>query len=224
MNQRPALTSMFPSTAMKIKIVIFEDNDYLREGISQLLMLRDEFEVVGSFGSGLLAHEKVRDLQPDLILMDIEMPGMTGVEAVRAIRRFDQHCQIIMLTVFDDQGHVFEALQAGANGYLLKRHASDRLISAIEEVLGGGAPMSPSIARLVIENMRHAKHSPDYNLSEREKEILRSLALGNSFKMIAGDLGISLETVRTHIKRIYEKLHVHSQVEAVSKAFFEKLV
>jgi DNA-binding NarL/FixJ family response regulator len=209
---------------MKTKIIIFEDNDFLREGISHLLMLRDEFEVVGSFSSGLLAQEKVRDLNPDLVLMDIEMPGGSGVEAVKAIRTLNQRCQIIMLTVFDDQGHVFEALQAGANGYLLKRHASDRLISAIEDVLSGGAPMSPSIARLVIENMRNARATQGYNLSDREKEILRSLALGNSFKMIAADLGISLETVRTHIKKIYEKLHVHSQVEAVSKAFQEKLV
>lgn len=209
---------------MKTRIIIFEDNDYLREGISHLLMLRDEFEVVGSFSNGLLAQEKVKDLNPDLVLMDIEMPGGSGVEAVRAIRAVNQDCQIIMLTVFDDQGHVFEALQAGANGYLLKRHASDRLISAIEDVLSGGAPMSPSIARLVIENMRNARAAQGYNLSDREKEILRSLALGNSFKMIAADLGISLETVRTHIKKIYEKLHVHSQVEAVSKAFQEKLV
>lgn len=209
---------------MKTRIIIFEDNDFLREGISHLLMLRDEFEVVGSFSSGLLAQEKVRDLNPDLVLMDIEMPGGSGVEAVKAIRAINQHCQIIMLTVFDDQGHVFEALRAGANGYLLKRHASDRLISAIEDVLSGGAPMSPSIARLVIENMRNARATQGYNLSDREKEILRSLALGNSFKMIAADLGISLETVRTHIKKIYEKLHVHSQVEAVSKAFQEKLV
>jgi DNA-binding NarL/FixJ family response regulator len=209
---------------MKTKIIIFEDNDYLREGISHLLMLREEFEVVGSFSNGLLAQNKVKELKPDLVLMDIEMPGSNGVEAVRAIRAVNQTCQIIMLTVFDDQGHVFEALQAGANGYLLKRHASDRLITAIEDVLSGGAPMSPSIARLVIENMRIAKSAQGYNLSDREKEILRSLALGNSFKMIAGDLGISLETVRTHIKKIYEKLHVHSQVEAVSKAFQEKIV
>ena len=129
-----------------------------------------------------------------------------------------------MLTVFDDQGHIFEALQSGANGYLLKRNASDRLVQSIEEVLSGGAPMSPSIARLIISEMQLRKPQENYQLSIREKEILKSLATGNSFKLIASDLQISLETVRTHIKKIYEKLQVHSQIEAVSKALNEKLV
>ena len=209
---------------MPTKILIYDDNTDLREGICHLLRLREEYEVVGDFGDARNVVKEVTELKPDVIVMDIEMPGITGVEAVKKIRAIDQSAQIIMLTVFDDQGHIFEALQSGANGYLLKRNASDRLVQSIEEVLSGGAPMSPSIARLIISQMQFLKPQVNYQLSVREKEILKSLATGNSFKLIASDLQISLETVRTHIKRIYEKLQVHSQIEAVSKALNEKLV
>jgi DNA-binding NarL/FixJ family response regulator len=209
---------------MPTKILIYDDNTDLREGICHLLRLREEYEVVGEFGDAKNVVKEVGFLKPDVILMDIEMPGITGVEAVKKIRTLDRNAQIIMLTVFDDQGHIFEALQSGANGYLLKRNASDRLVQSIEEVLSGGAPMSPSIARLIISEMQLRKPQENYQLSVREKEILKSLATGNSFKLIASDLQISLETVRTHIKKIYEKLQVHSQIEAVSKALNEKLV
>lgn len=209
---------------MPTKILIYDDNTDLREGICHLLRLREEYEVVGEFGNARNVLKEVMELKPDVILMDIEMPGITGVEAVKKIRTIDRNAQIIMLTVFDDQGHIFEALQSGANGYLLKRNASDRLVQSIEEVLSGGAPMSPSIARLIISEMQVRKPQENYQLSVREKEILKSLATGNSFKLIASDLQISLETVRTHIKKIYEKLQVHSQIEAVSKALNEKLV
>ena len=209
---------------MPIKILILEDNIELREGLCQLLMLREEFQIVGNFGEASQAKEIVRRTRPDIILMDIDMPGINGVEAVRQIREYDLTTQIIMLTVFDDNKHVFDALMAGANGYLLKRNVSDRLVLAIQEVLEGGAPMSPSIARLVIDQLHIQKPTNQYMLSEREKEILKSLSKGNSFKLIAADLGISFETVRTHIKRIYDKLHVHSQGEAISKAIHEKLV
>lgn len=209
---------------MPTKILIYDDNTDLREGICHLLRLREEYEVVGEFGDAKNVVKEVTELKPDVILMDIEMPGITGVEAVKKIRTIDRKAQIIMLTVFDDQGHIFEALQSGANGYLLKRNASDRLVQSIEEVLSGGAPMSPSIARLIISEMQVRKPQENYQLSVREKEILKSLATGNSFKLIASDLQISLETVRTHIKKIYEKLQVHSQIEAVSKALNEKLV
>lgn len=209
---------------MPIRILIFEDNAGLREGLSQLLMLRDEYQIAGQYEDAAQVITQTEMHNPDLILMDIEMPGISGIEAVRLLRTVNRDVQIIMLTVFDDHSHVFDALKAGANGYLLKRNVSDRLITSIREVLDGGAPMSPSIARMVIGEMQSQKPSSAYRLSEREKQILTSLADGNSFKMIASDLEISLETVRTHIKRIYEKLHVHSQIEAVSKAIREKLV
>jgi DNA-binding NarL/FixJ family response regulator len=156
--------------------------------------------------------------------MDIDMPGMTGIEAVKQIRKFNSTVPIIMLTVFDDNEHVFEALKSGASGYLLKKHLSEKLFDAIDEALSGGAPMSPSIARMVIESMRKPGNENPYQLTTREKEILASLSSGNSYKMIAAQLEISLDTVRTHIKKVYEKLQVHSQTEAVSKAINEKLV
>ena len=211
---------------MNTSVLIYEDNSKLRESLSNLLELTGSFTVLGAFPHCRDAETEVKEYNPDVILMDIDMPGRTGIDAVQKIRALDTRVQIIMLTVFDDNNHVFDALFAGANGYLLKKYASDKLISAINEVLQGGAPMSPSIARMVINYMQKPVTAPvaDYQLTPREKEILQSLSRGNSFKMIAAELGISLDTVRTHIKRIYDKLHVRSQIEAVSKAINEKLI
>jgi len=211
---------------MPVNIIIFEDNSNLRESLVNLLALTGDYNVVASFPDCTTVIQQVKEWKPGVILMDIDMPGINGIEAVKKIRTIDPAVQIIMLTVFDDNTHVFEAMYAGANGYLLKKYVSDKLIHSIREVLDGGAPMSPSIARMVISNMQ--KGIPiadnDYQLTNREKEILQLLSRGNSFKMIAADLCISLDTVRTHIKRIYDKLHVRSQIEAVSKAISEKLV
>ena len=186
----------------------------------------NDYNVAASFPDCTTVIQQVKEWKPDVILMDIDMPGINGIEAVKKIRTIDTTVQIIMLTVFDDNTHVFEAMYAGANGYLLKKYVSDKLIHSIREVLDGGAPMSPSIARMVISNMQQpvASTTNDYQLTNREKEILQLLSKGNSFKLIASDLCISLDTVRTHIKRIYDKLHVRSQIEAVSKAINEKLV
>jgi DNA-binding NarL/FixJ family response regulator len=153
------------------------------------------------------------------------MPGINGIQAVKQIRKFNQQVQILMITIFDDSTHVFDAIYQGANGYLLKKNISARLVLSMEECLAGGAPMSPSIARMVVEKLHGPQLTkPDYALTDRETSTLRSLAQGNSFKMISNELGISIDTVRTHIKRIYEKLHVHSQTEAVIKAIRENLV
>jgi DNA-binding NarL/FixJ family response regulator len=211
---------------MPINIIIFEDNTNLRESLVNLLALTGDYNVAASFPDCTTVIQQVKEWKPDVILMDIDMPGINGIEAVKKIRTIDTTVQIIMLTVFDDNTHVFEAMYAGANGYLLKKYVSDKLIHSIREVLDGGAPMSPSIARMVISNMQQpvASTTNDYQLTNREKEILQLLSKGNSFKLIASDLCISLDTVRTHIKRIYDKLHVRSQIEAVSKAINEKLV
>jgi DNA-binding NarL/FixJ family response regulator len=207
-------------------IVIYEDNDILRESLSSLIGLTDGYEVLGAFPNGMQAEGQIQGYKPDVILMDIDMPGINGIEAVKKIRTFDKQVHIIMLTVFDDNTHVFDALCAGANGYLLKKHVSDKLIGAIQEVLQGGAPMTPAIARMIITSIQEQAPTPtpDYLLTKREKEILLSLSNGNSYKMIAADLIISVDTVRTHLRRIYDKLHVHSQIEAVSKAIKQKLV
>ncbi|CAN5799416.1 response regulator transcription factor [soil metagenome] len=211
---------------MQIGVVIFEDNDNLRESLCNLVLYANGLLLLGNFSRATEADTQVKTLQPDVILMDIDMPGMNGIEAVKKIRAVNQQVQIIMLTVFDDNLHVLDAICAGASGYLLKKHISDHLLEAITQVLQGEAPMSPGIARMVIQSMQQTARPTEntYNLTNREKEILTHLSKGSSYKMIAADLAISIDTVRTHIKKVYEKLQVHSQTEAVSKAVNEKLV
>jgi DNA-binding NarL/FixJ family response regulator len=209
---------------MVIDILLYEDNSSLRESLKNLLMLSPKYRVLAAFDNCGQVSEQVEEMKPQVILMDIDLPGTNGIEAVKKIRSINKEVQIIMLTVFDDNTHVYDALCAGANGYLLKKYVSDKLGNAIEEVLQGGAPMSPSVARMVISRLHETTAGKDYQLTPREKEILQSLSRGNSFKLIAAELGISLETVRTHIKHIYDKLHVQSQIEAVSKAITERLI
>lgn len=190
-----------------------------------MLHLNKQIKLVGAYENPTEVNNHLQLLKPDLLIMDIDMPGMSGIEAVTLVRKVNKELPILMLTVFDDNEHVFDALCAGASGYLLKKHISSKLFSAIEEVLDGGSPMSPSIARLVLASM-HKKSLPEnpYQLTAREKEVLTSLSKGNSYKLIAEEIFISIDTVRTHIRKIYEKLHVHSQTEAISKAINEKLV
>lgn len=210
---------------INVRVLIYEDNALLRESVVSLLRLKEGVNVVDAYENVLYIEEQIKKDKPDLVLMDIDMPGMTGIEAVKKIRSFNDHVAILMLTVFDDDHHVFDAICAGASGYLLKKHISTRLFDSIDEMLAGGAPMSPSIARMVISSMQHgARDLNPYSLTPREREMLSSLSNGNSYKLIAGEFSISIDTVRTHIKKIYEKLHVHSQTEAVAKALKEKLV
>lgn len=207
-------------------ILIYEDNSDLRESLCSMISFSPEFLLLGNYDHVQQVEVQVRTIMPDVILMDIDMPGGNGIEAVKKIRRFNQKVAIIMLTVFDDNLHVYDAICAGASGYLLKKHISDKLTNAIKEVLEGGAPMSPGIAKLVIQNLQQLPNSDEnkYKLTSKEKEVLSSLSKGNSFKLIAAEQDISIDTVRTHIKKIYEKLQVHSQTEAVSKAVNERLL
>ena len=210
---------------MALSLLIYEDNKLLRESIEHMISLNKEFRVGGSYNNVLKVEEQVRSLRPDIILMDIDMPGSSGIEAVTKIRTAGWHTPIMMLTVFDDNQHVFDAILAGASGYLLKKHLSAKLYDSIEDLRTGGAPMSPSIARMVIQSMhkRPTQINP-YGLTARETDVLTSLSKGNSYKLMASEFGISIDTVRTHIKNVYEKLQVHSQTEAVAKAFHEKLI
>ena len=211
---------------MNIGILIYEDNKGLRDSLEQLVSGSEKLLLLGSFDNAVNVLKDVPLLKPDVILMDIDMPGITGIEAVSKLRQSGHTIPVIMLTIFDDNKHVLDAIFAGASGYLQKKHISERLVDAIGEVLAGGAPMSPAIARLVIENMQQKNVDLEnrYNLTPREKEILQSLSKGNSYKLIAAEFNISIDTVRTHIKRIYEKLQVHSQTEAISKAMSERIV
>lgn len=211
---------------MQTGVVVYEDNEQLRESLGTMITLSRDLLLLGSYGNVREVQQQVKDLQPEVILMDIDMPGLNGIEAVKLIRQFDSRVQIIMLTVFDDNTHVYNAICAGASGYLLKKNISDKLLTAISDVMQGEVPMSPGLARMVIQNIQ--QHTPtgekDYGLTPREKEILKVLSQGNSYKMVAATLNISIDTVRTHIKRIYEKLRVHSQIEAITKINNEKLL
>lgn len=208
---------------MALSVLLYEDDDLLRESIGSMMKLDDRYALAGSFNNVLTAEEQVAAVHPAIVLMDIDMPGRTGIEAVKQLRAMGFQMPVLMLTVFDDTEHVFDAICAGASGYLLKKQLSAKLFDAMDEVLNGGAPMSPSIAHMVIASMQKPATDP-YHLTPREKEILSSLSKGNSYKVMATTFSISIDTVRAHIKKIYEKLHVHSQTEAVSKAFKERLV
>lgn len=206
-------------------IILYEDNLQLSDSIQAMLRLNKNIRLIKAYENPKEVIIHLEEHHPDLLIMDIDMPGMNGIEAVKQVRGIDKEIPILMLTVFDDNHHVFDAVCAGASGYLLKKHISNKLFNAIEEVLEGGAPMSPSVARMVLASMQQKtlSHNP-YHLTPKEKEVLSSLSKGNSYKLIAVHVDISIDTVRSHIRKIYEKLQVHSQTEAVSKAINEKLV
>ncbi len=206
---------------MQTGVLIYEDNNLLRESLAQMIQYSKDYLLLGSFPNVMLVEKQVKSIQPDIILMDIDMPGgVNGIEAVKKIRAFDQHVYIIMLTVFDDNTNVLDAICAGASGYLLKKHLSARLIESMQEVQSGGAPMSPGVARMVIASMQ--KHPTleenKYQLTSREREILAALSQGSGYKIIASQYFISVDTVRSHIKNIYQKMQVHSQLEAIARA------
>ena len=185
------------------------------------------FEVLATFRNCNHVVDEVDAFKPDVVLMDIDMPGTNGLQGLKLIREQNSDVKVLMLTVFDDNKNVFEALKAGANGYILKKTQPARLLEYIQDAHTGGAPMTSSIATQVLKMFSevHAKSSDgDYNLSEREKEVLQLLVNGYSYKMIAAGMFISIDTVRSHIKKIYEKLHVNSKSEAVAKAFKNRIV
>jgi DNA-binding NarL/FixJ family response regulator len=202
-----------------IRITIFDDNDSLRETLSLVFDATDDLIVTGTHPDALDAVASVQREQPDVILMDIDMPGRTGIEAVQLIRKQTTTPKILMLTVFEDVERIFAAISAGAVGYLLKKTPADKIIESIREVMSGGAAMTPSIALKVLDAFRApATQSDPYALTEKERDVLRRLVEGDSYKLIAYHCQISMGTVRTHIVNIYEKLHVNSKSEAVAKA------
>ena len=212
-----------------IKVTVFEDNDSLRNSLCFLIHHTAGFEIISSFPDTTAVKSKIENNLPDVILMDIQMPGSNGIEAVAIIKEHFPQVQIIMQTVFDDEERIFDALCAGASGYFLKNAPPVSLLSAIKEVYEGGAPMSPAVARKVLNQFRNTNNKPkqdasDTALTDREREVLTLMSKGLIVKQIADKLFISYETTRTHIKHIYEKLHVNTSGAAVAKAVRNNLV
>lgn len=211
----------------KTRVIVFDDNKDRRESLELLVNLRDDMRCVATFESAEDAIEQIRIFEPNVVLMDIDMPRMDGISAVGMIRSVYPDIHIIMQTVFEDEEKITSAISAGANGYILKKTSPAKLIDGILEVLEGGAPLTPSVARLVLkffQSQQATQSVQEFSLSEREKEILSLLVKGNSYKMIADSCGISQFTVNAHIRKIYDKLQVHSVAEAVSKAIKQKIV
>ena len=206
-----------------LRVIIVEDHDDFREGLSHLLTNTEGFRCVGAYSS---VEESLRNPpRADVVLMDIGLPGKSGIEGTRLLHERFPDVAIVMLTVFEDDAHVFEAIAAGANGYITKKTPPTRLLQAIEDAASGGAPMTPFVARRVIAMFKEfAPSGPgDSGLTPREKEILTLLVDGFNYGTIAEKLFISLDTVRNHIRHIYEKLHVHSKSQAVAKAIKQRL-
>ncbi len=209
-----------------IKILIYEDNPQLREGLTMLIDGSEGFSVLAAFKNCSNVNHEIKTFRPDVVLMDIDMPIVNGLEGLKIIRQTDDHVKVLMLTVFDDHQNIFDALKSGANGYILKKTPPAKLLEYIQEASTGGAPMTSSVAAQVLKmfSQLNPVAENDYNLTDREKEVLQWLVNGYSYKMIASEMFIAIDTVRSHIKKIYEKLHVNSKSEAVAKAFRDNIV
>ncbi len=204
---------------MPISVSLVEDDDRIRESLVEVFKGTGDFQLLKTYRSGEEALDHIPKEKPDVVLMDINLPKMSGIDCVQQLKALDPSLQIVMLTVFEDSDKIFKALVAGACGYLVKRTPPEELLAALKEVHRGGAPMSSQIARKVVQSFYKMGLSPQEteNLTQRETEILEGLAKGYLCKEIAENLSISLETVRTHMKKIYEKLHVRSRTQAVLK-------
>jgi len=214
-------TTSVPASHPIIRLALVEDDPQVRDGLSQLIRASPGFECVGACSDAEDALARLPGLKPDVVLMDIGLPGMSGIECIRRLKRLQPATQIMMLTVFEDHDRIFQSLAAGATGYLLKHTPPDKLIDAIRNLHQGGSPMSAPIARRVVEAFqpRVTSDDPATRLSAREQEIIHLLAQGHLYKEIADRLKLSVETVRTHIRNIYQKLHVHGRTEAINKVF-----
>lgn len=207
-----------------IKLLIYEDDNDLREGLAQFITDTNEFEVAGQFENCDTIQTDVTQLQPEILLMDIDMPGTNGITGIRIAKAVNPTLHILMFTVFDDDKKIFDAICNGADGYLLKKTPPDKIIEALKDVYSGGAPMSPSIAKKVLSSFPKKTADDTEPLTLKEQEILQHLINGKSYKQVAAAQHISVETVRSHIKHIYSKLHVSSMSQAVAKAIKNKIV
>jgi DNA-binding NarL/FixJ family response regulator len=202
-----------------IRVLIYDDSEAVRSSVAELLNNTEGFLFVGAFADVMLVEVQVEELKPDIVLMDINMPGKSGIEATILIKATHPEIKVLIQTAFDNDEHVFGSLKAGAEGYLLKSASADKMIKALDDVSHGGAIMTPSIALRVMQTFQtQTKVSETYNLTNRETEVLRLLSEGLSYKMIATQMNISYFTVNAHIRKIYEKLQVNSSAEAISIA------
>jgi DNA-binding NarL/FixJ family response regulator len=210
-----------------IKVVVYDDNRGRQEGLELYINETKDMRCVGTFENCSGVVGQIESLKPDVVLMDIDMPEVNGIEGLKLIRQHAPGVKIIMQTVFEEEEKIFDAILSGANGYFLKKTSPDKLIEGIRDVMEGGAPMTATVARKVLEVFKQQSPSgeqPKFDLTARELEILSYLVKGMSYKMIAGACGITWHTVNFHCKKIYEKLHVHSATEAVAKAIEGKIV
>jgi len=215
-----------PPLPAVIKVAIIEDRRDLREGLKVLINGTPGYACVGSFGSMEEALRQIGHELPHVALVDIGLPGMSGIEGIRSLRERYPNVGLLVLSVYDDDERIFDALCAGATGYLLKHTQPARLLEGLKEVVSGGAPMSPEVARRVLTLFReiHPPQRPDSDLTAHEKRLLKLLVEGRNFKSIAPQLGVTVHAVSFHMRRIYEKLQVHSKSEAVAKALRDRLV
>lgn len=214
-----------------IRVAIVEDRPDIRDGLSQIINGTDGFECVGAYGTMELALAEIGKLMAtgsplEVVLIDIGLPGMSGIEGIRHLKGRHPQLLLLVLTVFDDDARIFEALCAGASGYLLKKTPPVRLLESLREVVAGGAPMSPEVARRVVHLFRtfHPPTQAGYDLSPHETRVLKLLVEGHNYKTAAIELGVTVNTVSFHVRRVYEKLQVHSKSEAVAKALKTNLV
>lgn len=206
------------------QILIYEDNPRLRQSLELLLADGNYFEVRAAFDNCQQVEKDMLQYEPDVVIMDIDMPGMSGIEGVRRAKATLPRTKILMYTVFDDDDRIFTSICNGADGYLLKNTPPLKLVQALHDLVEGQAPMSPFVAQKVFSHFRQQTVRPDYQLSNREKEILELLVEGNSYKMIAAKTNISVDTVKKHLQNIYHKLHVSCATEAVAKALRQNIV
>lgn len=206
---------------MSISLVIVEDLDEVREALKQFISLNPEFKILGTSKTAEEAMYDIQKLKPDIVIMDINLPGMNGIECIREIKNTVPQTQFMMFTVYENDEKVFEALKAGASSYLLKNTGLVQMIEALKELYNGGSPMSANIARKLVKAFQQTeeRHDNIEILSGRENEVLQLLSKGLLYKEIADHLSISTSTVRQHIHKIYDKLHVQNRTEAINKAF-----
>lgn len=209
----------------KMKIAVFEDNKKFRESLEFVIVTSSDMELCGSFEDTNRLQYRIEALQPDVVLMDINIPGKNGIEAVKEIKAQFPKVQVCMQTVFEDEDKIFASLCAGASGYILKNTPSEKILQAIRDVSEGGTFFTPSVAKKVLQSFQQQAVQAEYiQLTEKEKEVLKYLVEGLSYKMIAEKVCLSFHTVHTHLRHIYEKLHVNSKGEAINKAIKNKLV